>query len=108
METCSLIRFHPLRPSPYMWRVSSCIARFGACSAFTHVTACTLTESPLATLCTRGFSSLVAPTAALIATGWSEPAPGRVYLPLWTTAFPRRTHKQGYSVGMLIEESRAL
>jgi hypothetical protein len=31
------------------------------------------------TLCTRGFSSLVASTAALIATGWSEPVPGRVY-----------------------------
>jgi hypothetical protein len=30
-------------------------------------------------LCTRGFSSLVASTAALIVTGWSEPVPGRVY-----------------------------
>src|SRR6202051_2179799 len=28
---------------------------------------------------TSGFSSLVASTAALIATGWSEPVPGRVY-----------------------------
>jgi hypothetical protein len=27
-----------------------------------------------------GFSSLVASTAALIATGWSEPVPGRIYL----------------------------
>src|SRR6202521_1303824 len=35
--------------------------------------------SRLATLCTRGFSSLVASTAALIATGWSEPVPGRIY-----------------------------
>jgi hypothetical protein len=35
--------------------------------------------SRLATLCTRGFSSFVASTAALIATGWSEPVPGRVY-----------------------------
>src|SRR6266436_3831273 len=34
--------------------------------------------SRLATLCTRGFSSFVASTAALIATGWSEPVPGRV------------------------------
>ena len=32
-----------------------------------------------ATLCTRGFSSLVASTATLIATGWNEPVPGRVY-----------------------------
>ena len=43
--------------------------------------------SRLATLYTRGFSSLVASTAALIATGRSEPVPGRVYLPLWTTTF---------------------
>src|ERR1700674_2475615 len=34
--------------------------------------------SRLATLYTRGFSSLVASTAALIATGWSEQVPGRV------------------------------
>jgi hypothetical protein len=58
-------------------RVGSCISLFEACSAFTHVTACT--PSRLATLCTRGFSSFVASTAALIATGWSEPVPGRVY-----------------------------
>src|SRR5271155_1305625 len=43
--------------------------------------------SRLATLCTRGFSSFVASTTALIATGWSEPVPGRVLLPLWTTTF---------------------
>ena len=35
--------------------------------------------SRLATLFTRGFNSFVASTAALIATGWSEPVPGRVY-----------------------------
>jgi hypothetical protein len=35
--------------------------------------------SRLATFCTRSFSCLVASTAALIATGWSEPVPGRVY-----------------------------
>jgi hypothetical protein len=32
-----------------------------------------------ATLCTRGFSSLVASTTALMATGWNELVPGRVY-----------------------------
>ena len=32
--------------------------------------------SRLATLCTRGFSSFVASTTALIATGWSEPRAG--------------------------------
>ena len=35
-----------LRPSPFLWRVGSHIIRFEACSAFTHVTACLLTESP--------------------------------------------------------------
>ena len=44
----------------------------------------------LATLCTRGFSSFVASTAALIATGWSEPVPGRVY-PRCGPAPSRRT-----------------
>jgi hypothetical protein len=44
----------------------------------THVTACMLARSAFATLCTKGFSSLFASTAALIATGWSEPVPGRV------------------------------
>src|ERR1039457_7010276 len=43
---CSLVRFHSLRPSPKPGRVGSCITVFGACSAFTHVTACTLAKSP--------------------------------------------------------------
>jgi hypothetical protein len=44
--TCSLVPFHQLRPSPKSGRVGSCISLFEACAAFTHVTACTLTESP--------------------------------------------------------------
>ena len=44
-----------------------------------------------ATFYTEGFSSFVASAAASIATGWSEPVPGRVSLPLWTTTFSRRT-----------------
>jgi hypothetical protein len=42
----SLVRFHSLRPSPKPGRVGSCISLFEACSAFTHVTACTLAKSP--------------------------------------------------------------
>jgi len=49
----------------------------------------------LATFYTRGFSSFVASTAAPIATGWSEPAPGRDFHPLWISAFSRRTEKCG-------------
>ena len=48
-----------------------------------------------ATLCTRGFSSLVASTTALIATGWSEPVPGRVY-PRCGPAPSRRTRERRY------------
>ena len=43
-----------------------------------------------ATFYTEGFSSFVASAAASIATGWSEPVPGRL-LPLWTITFSRRT-----------------
>src|SRR6267378_7406583 len=44
--TCSLVPFHHLRPSHETGRVGSCISLFGACSAFTYVTACTLAKSP--------------------------------------------------------------
>jgi hypothetical protein len=47
METDSLVLLpSPRRPSPISRWVGSCINRFGACSAFTHVTACMLAESP--------------------------------------------------------------
>jgi hypothetical protein len=82
---------HRLRPSPdYSW-VGSCIISFEACSAFTHVTTCRLTKSPYATLYTGGSDGFVVSTAAPIATGWSDPVPGRVFIPLWTSAFSRRT-----------------
>jgi hypothetical protein len=45
----------------------------------------------IATLSIEGSSSFVTSTAASIATGWSEPVPGRVCLPLDTSTFSRRT-----------------
>jgi hypothetical protein len=42
---CSLVCLHCQRPSPCNSKVGSCNCFFGACSAFTHVTACTLAES---------------------------------------------------------------
>src|SRR3954451_20930211 len=71
----SLVLSHRLRPSPDYRRVGSCISCFGACSAFSIVTACQLAKSPKATLYTGGFSSFVTSTTAPIATGWSEPVP---------------------------------
>ena len=87
MELIRSVLLHRRRPSPdYSW-VGSCINSFEACSAFTRVTTCRLAKSPYATLYTGGSGGFVASTAAPIATGWSDPVPGRVYLPLWFSAF---------------------
>src|SRR5580700_8908703 len=43
---CSLVCLHCQRPSPCNSKVGSYNYFFGACSAFTHVTPCTLAESP--------------------------------------------------------------
>ena len=50
-------------------RVGLRITLFEDCSAFTHVTACTLAKSPYVTLYTGGFSHLVTSVTAPIATG---------------------------------------
>jgi len=63
------------RPSPFRWRVGFRFELFEACSAFTHVTACTLAESPIATLYTEGFNRFVTSSIAPIATGWSDQLP---------------------------------
>src|SRR6202142_4017982 len=44
--TYSLVCLHCQRPSPCNSKVGSCNCFFGASSAFTHVMACTLAESP--------------------------------------------------------------
>src|SRR5262252_583096 len=45
-EARSLVPLHRRRPSLCNSQVGSCNCCFGACSAFTHVMACTLAESP--------------------------------------------------------------
>jgi len=53
-------------------RVGLCNVLFEACSAFTHVTACTLALSPnFATRFTGGFNHFVASIVAPVASGWS-------------------------------------
>jgi len=52
-------------------------------------------QAAKATLYTQGFSSFVASAAALIATGWREPVPGRGPHPPWLSAFSRSTTKLG-------------
>ena len=55
----------------------------------------TLAKSPKATLYTKGSDGFITSTAALIATGRSEPVPGWDFHLLWTSAFSRRTRKLG-------------
>ena len=91
MELIRSLLLHRLRPSPdYSW-VGSCIINFEACSAFTRVTTCRLAESPYATLYTGGSDGFVVSTAAPVATGWSDPVPGRVFHPAVVQRLSRRT-----------------
>src|SRR5450432_578078 len=53
------------------YRVGLRIVLFEACSAFTHVTACTLARSPSRDPLSEGFSHFVASIAAPVASGWS-------------------------------------
>jgi hypothetical protein len=53
-------------------RIGVRIERFGTCSGFTHVMACQLAKSPMATLYIEGFSRFVTSTTAPITTGWSD------------------------------------
>ena len=73
--------FHRHRPSPSVGRVGSCIGCFGACSVFTLHYGLHDSPSRLTTLYIRGSGSFVASAAAPIATGWSEPVPGRDFQP---------------------------
>jgi hypothetical protein len=91
MERIRSLLLHRLRPSPdYSW-VGSCIISFVACSAFTHVTTCRLAKSPYATLYTGGSDGFVISTAAPIATGRSDPVPGRAFHPAVDQRLSRRT-----------------
>src|SRR5208282_5109843 len=53
-------------------RVGLRIVLFEACSAFTHVTACTLALSPSCDTHPEGFSYFVTSIAAPVASGWSN------------------------------------
>src|SRR5260370_4496177 len=53
----------------------------GLARCLLHITACRLAKSPEATLYIRGFSGFVTSTTAPIATGRSEPVPGRDFQP---------------------------
>ena len=102
---CSLVDLPCQRPSPCNSKVGSCHCFFGACSAFTHVTACS-SRSRLATLYTESSDSFVASAAVSIASGWSEPVPGREFHPLESSAFHGALLRQLRRVGSVRGRSR--
>ena len=71
-------------------RVGLPIVLFEACSAFTHVAACTLARSPMRDPLSEGFSHFVTSMTAPIASGGSEFAGWGLH-PLESAALPRRT-----------------
>ncbi len=71
-------------------RVGLHIVLFEACSAFTHVAACTLALSPIRDTLIEGFSHFVTSMTAPIASGWSEFAGWDLH-PLESAALSRRT-----------------
>jgi hypothetical protein len=73
---CSLVRFHQLRPSPKPGRVGSCISLFEACSAFTHVTACMLAESPMRPSTPKASAASLPPPLLRLLPGGANQFPG--------------------------------
>jgi hypothetical protein len=72
-------------------RVGSCIVGFEACSAFTHVTACMLTESPMRPSPPKASAASLPPLLLRLLPGGTNQLPGGLSLPLRTSAFSRRT-----------------
>src|SRR5215469_4166818 len=65
----------------------------GPARCLLRITACRLAESPKATLYIKGSGNFVTSVAAPIASGWSEPVPGRDFQPAVDQRLSRRTDK---------------
>jgi hypothetical protein len=63
----------------------------GPARCLLRITACRLAKSPKATLYIRGSGNFVTSVAAPIASGWSEPVPGRGFQPAVDQRLSRRT-----------------
>ena len=86
-------------------RVGLRIVLFEVCSAFTRVTACTLTLSPIRDTHSEGFSYFVTSIAAPVASGWSGCRVGlaptgkrRLCTAHATSRLMHRSKKLGYSI----------
>src|SRR5213082_2462468 len=80
-------------------RVGLHIVLFEACSAFTHVAACSLALSPIRDTLIEGFSHFVTSMTAPIASGGSEFAGWGLH-PLESAALPRRTPEADLAGGI--------
>jgi hypothetical protein len=89
---CSLVCFHRHRPSPIERRVSSCIKRFEACSTFTRVTTCMLTEPPMRPFTPKASAALFPRPLLRLLPGGTNQFPGGS-IPRWKTA-PFTAHVQ--------------
>src|SRR5919108_3470772 len=88
---CSLVLSHRRRPSLDSRRVSSCITRFGACTAFTQVTAYKLAKSPKRPSTPEASAASLPPLLLRLLPGGANQFPGGILPPLRTSAFSRRT-----------------
>ena len=80
-----------LRPSLQDGGSAPATPVFGACSVFTHVTACKLAESPERPFVTKGFDDFVSSIATSAASGWNDRVAGWVSHP-WVNPNPCTAH----------------
>ena len=77
--TRSLVSFRRYQPSPCVRWVGSCINLFEACSAFTHVTACTLAESPMRPSTPKASAASLPPLLLRLLPGGTNQFPGGTF-----------------------------
>src|SRR5919204_2867216 len=76
---CSLVLSHRRRLSLDSRRVSSCITRFGACTAFTLVTACKLAKSPKRPSTPEASAASLSPLLLRLLPGGANQFPGGTF-----------------------------
>jgi len=91
VASCVRLQLKPLPSTGVTRRLRRCL--FEACSAFTHVTACLLAESPMRPSTPQASAASLPPPLLRLLPGGANQFPGGL-LPLWTTNF----HQPGTSV----------
>ena len=106
--TVSLVHSHRLRPSPNRRRAGPCIVLFEACSAFTHVTACMLTESPTRPSTPKASAASLPPPLLRLLPGGANQFPGgfnsRCGPPPFTAHPVTRLYRRGVTLSSIGNE----